>query len=98
MNPGHLNDIHVHSKTIELEIGQIWHINTCRIVIKLKGRLGGKGHQYRSLAGLAKPHIFVWCNSYPMVVQLTFELELQQTTKTGRFPWYKDFKNPHAYY
>ena len=30
--------------------GKFCSINTCRIVIKPEGRLGGKGHQYRSLA------------------------------------------------
>ena len=28
---------------------------------------------------LAKPHTFLWCNTYLIVVQLTFELELRWT-------------------
>ena len=54
-------------------------------------RLGGKGHQYRSLAlrvytwwvqrlylaGPAKPHTFLWYNTCFMSVQLTFELALE---------------------
>ena len=31
------------------------------------------------LAGPAKPHTFLWCNTYLMAVQLTFELELRWT-------------------
>ena len=29
-----------------------------------------------SVRGPAKPHFFLWCNTYLMAVQLTFELEL----------------------
>ena len=58
-----LNDIHMCS---ELEVGQILR---CRI---LKGRLGGKGHQYRSLARLTHS-----CGAnLALAVQQKFELEL----------------------
>ena len=45
----YLNDIHVYSKTTELELGQILQYEFLEFLIKLKGMLG-EGHQYRSLA------------------------------------------------
>ena len=72
VNPGHLNDIHVCSNIIELEVGQILQ---CKYLYKAKGVrdfsidlwfcafiLGGS-----SLA------------SHILAVQLTFELEVHQT-------------------
>ena len=75
LNPGHLNDIHV---MIKLEMGKF-----CSI--KQNGRLGGKGQQYRSLALRVGPATFLCCKTY-LAVQLTSELELQQTR-------YKNEKN-----
>ena len=47
-NPGHLNDVRVCSKTIELEVGQRLQYKYLLDSCQLNGRLGGKGHQYRS--------------------------------------------------
>ena len=75
LNLRHLNDIHVYSNTIELEVGQL--LKCEYVLIKLKWRLGCMGHQYSSLVllctfifgGPTKPHTFLW-----MAVQLTFGL------------------------
>ena len=41
-------------------------------------------------AGPAKPHTLLWCNTYLMAVQLTFELELRQTSYKKEQDGYSD--------
>ena len=65
---------------LELEVGQYKYVRWQGTSVQISG----SARLY--LAGLAKPHTFLWCNTYLKVVQLSFELELRRTR-------YKNEKN-----